>query len=225
MLDTFIIGAYWKDRKQLLDNIITSTLQTLKRLSEIDEQFVNLYELGMSRKEALEHKALLSHKYIEKLYLKRVKKNDLDPNGYSKIGYRLSLWTGHKDGEASNISFGVGKSSDKLTNVCLIQMPFEGAASDRLLHFDKIKEIITILIQKWDPEVVVLNSTELSNKLNVMNEVGWVTYRKKVKGKVKLSNKVIHDDNFLSGHLFYLNGHNVYDYSLMDELVPITKIV
>jgi hypothetical protein len=225
MIDNFYIGAYWKDRPQLLSSIIIPTMQTLIDLADIDEQFADLYELGMSRKQALEHKALLSPHFIEKLYQKRIKKADFDANGYSKIGYSLSLWTGQKDAEASNISFGIGKNSTALTNVCLIQIPSEGLANHRLLHLDKVKAIITILVENWDPEVVVLNSKKISNTLDLLNEVGWVTYRKNLKGKPKLSGHVIHDDNFLGGHLFHLNTASVYDYDLIDELVPITKVI
>src|ERR1700743_119129 len=116
MIDTFTIGAYWKNRKQLLDDIIQPTFQTLKGLSEIDEQFENLYELGGSRKSALEHNIFVTPDNIKKLYTDGLKKNDLDLNGYCKIGFSLWAWTGHKDCEASNVSFGVGKGSDRLNN-------------------------------------------------------------------------------------------------------------
>jgi len=225
MIDAFSIGAYWKNRKQLLDSIINPTVQTLKGLGEIDEQFVNLYELGRSRKQALEHKISLSSEYIRELYLRGTKNNDLDQSGYSKIGYSLWVWTGHTDEEASNLSFSVGKSSERLSNVCLIKIPSEGVARDRLLNIEKIKKIIALLIQNWDPDMVVLNSRELSNKLDIMNEVGWVTYRKRLTGKPKLNDKVIHDSSFCGGHLFYLNSQNVYDYDLIDNLVPITKVI
>ncbi|NVM64709.1 hypothetical protein FHW88_002998 [Mucilaginibacter sp. SG538B] len=221
MIDTFYIGAYWKDRKQLLDSVIDPTVQTLKRLCEIDEHFLNLYELGMSRKQALECRVSLSPEYIKKLYQGGLKKNDLDQNGYSKIGYRLSLWTGHKDGEASNVSFGVGKSSERLSNVCLIEMPAEGPARDRLLTLAKVKQIMKVLIENWQPDVVVLNSKELSNALDVGNDIGWVTYRKGLKSKIKLKSDIITQVNFIDGYLFYLNSDVVYNYDLMNSLAAL----
>ena len=225
MTDTFHIGAYWKNRKQLLDNIINPTVQTLKELGEIDEQFLNLYELGNSRKQALENKVSVSSESIKKLYQKRSKKNDFDQNGYSKIGYRLSLWTGHTDYESSAISFNAGSSSTLLTDLCLINIPTEGTAKNRLLQFDKVKEIINLLIQKWNPDIIVLNSRELSNALDTTNEVGWVTYTKKLKGRVKLNDKVVHEEDFSGGHLFYLKTENdlAYDYSLMSHLLQLKK--
>jgi hypothetical protein len=202
MIDTFRIGAYWNRREELLDTVINPTLKTLIGLSELDKQFSDLYELGMSRKEAVEYKVSLTTEAIKVLYKKRLKKNDIDTKGYSKIGYRLSVWTGHKDDEACQISFGVGSSSNTATNLCLIGIPTEGIARERLLQLDKVKEIIGLLIQNWNPDVVILNSRELSNALDTTNEVGWVTYTKKLKGRIKLSDKVVHEDSLWGGTFF-----------------------
>jgi hypothetical protein len=149
----------------------------------------------------------------------------IDPTPANTKKVRLSVWTGHEDNKSSQISFGAGKNSERLSNVCLIKIPSEGPARNRLLHFDKVKEIITLLVQNWDPDVVVLNSRELSNKLDVMNEIGWVTYRKKLKGRIKLSDKIVHESDFLGGHLFYLKTDNslIYHYSLISEYQSLKK--
>jgi len=227
MIDTFYIGAYWRNRKELLNRVVNPTLQTLRELSEVDKQFLNLYELGMSRQQALEHRISLTPEYIERLYRGRVKKNDLDQDGYNKIGYRLSLWTGHKEGEASTISFNAGSSSKRLTDLCLINLPSEGAAKNRLLQLDKVKEIIKLLIRNWNPDTVVLNSKELSEALDTMNELGWVTYTKNVKTWLKLSDNIVHEKSFFGGHLFYLKTENnlAYDYNLISQLLSVKKEV
>jgi hypothetical protein len=225
MIDSFHIGAYWNNRKQFFYSVISPTFKTLKGLSEIDEQFVNLYELGWSRKKALEHKFHISYENIKQLYQKDVKKNDLDQDGYSKIGYRLSLWTGHKDGEASGISFGVGMGYERLTNSCVISIPFEGPATERLLHLNKVKEILTMVIQNWDPDFAVLNSRKLSNTLDVMNQIGWVTYLRTSKNKFYSNTGIVHEKNFNGGHLFYLQTENglAYDYESIDKLLSFKK--
>jgi hypothetical protein len=114
MIDTFYIGAYWQERKELLENVVEPTVKTLIELSKADEQFVKKYELGANKKQALEHEVSISKEDIEKLYSQGLKKNDIDKDGYSKIGYRLSLWTGHKNEKSCKISFTVGKNSVRL---------------------------------------------------------------------------------------------------------------
>ncbi len=227
MIDSFHIGAYWKNRKEFLENIISPALKTLKGLSDLDEQFLTLYELGNSRKQALENEVSLTSEIIKKLYQEGVKKNDIDQDGYNKIGYNFSVWTGHEDGKSSKISFRAGSSSERVSNVCLIKLPYEGTAKDRLLQLSKVKEIMKLIIQNWNPDTMILKSGKLSDALGTVNEVGWVTYTKNLKGRVKLNNKVVHEESFCGGHLFYLKTENglAYDYSLIDELIPITKIV
>jgi len=225
MTDTFYIGAYWKNRKEVLENIVIPTLNTLTELRGIDDQFLNLYELGMSRKQALEREFIPSSEYIERLYRHGLKKKDLDQDGYSKIGFSLWLWSGHKDEESSQVSFGVGKGSERLTNVCLIRIPTEGIAKERLLQLDKVKQIIEVLIKNWNPDKVILNSKELSTALNSTNEIGWVTYIKRTKGISKANGKIVHEPNYYGGDLFYLktNSGLTYDYSLIDEYQSFKK--
>ncbi len=122
MNDTFYIGAYWQNRKRMLDDLINPTLQTLLDLYSVDEQFLNLFELGMSQNEALKHDVLLTAESIKRLYNENFNKKDLDQDGFNKIGYRLSLWTGHLEGEASAISFNTGSSSKVLTDSCYLNI-------------------------------------------------------------------------------------------------------
>ena len=82
-----------------------------------------------------------------------------------------------------------------------------------------------MIIQNWNPEIVVLNSNELSNALGTTNEIGWVTYVKRVKGQYKVSSKIVHEPNYYGGDLFYLKTNNglIYDYSLMNEYLLLKK--
>ncbi|QEM12967.1 Imm52 family immunity protein [Mucilaginibacter rubeus] len=227
MIDSFYIGAYWETKKELLEDVIEPTLQTLEQLSELDEQFYNFYELGTSRKQAFENRIPLEFGYIKELYQKRLKKADLDQNGYSKIGYGLSLWTGQNEDESSQISFNVGSSSNKIRNRCLIKIPTEGVARERLLQLNKVKEIIKLLILKWNPDLVVLTSKELSTALDITNDLGWVTYvkAKQRKTKYKSSSRMVHESNYHGGDLFYLTTDNglVYDYNLINEYQSLKK--
>ena len=227
MTDTFYIGAYWYQRKQLLDEIIEPSIATLKGLQEFDDQFGNLYELGRSRKHALERKISITPEYIRKLYLKNVKKNDLDVSGYNTIGFRLSAWTGHQDYESSKISLNVGINSEKFVNRCLISIPSEGIARGRLLQIKKVKQTFDLIIEIWNPDYAVLTSRDLLEALDIMNEVGWVTYVKKLWRKPKISTKVLHEHDYLGGHLFYLNttDDQAYDYSLINELLPLKNVL
>jgi hypothetical protein len=104
-------------------------------------------------------------------------------------------------------------------------MPIEGEAKERLLTFDRQKKIITLLLNHWDPPNVIVNSKKLSNITQMPNEVGWITYVKKVKQIPKFSSKIIHE-SFNNGHLFYLETKNdiCFDYDLIEDLLPLQRL-
>ena len=222
MTDSFIVGAYWSSRAEALNDVKNKIIQTLQRLSKIDEQFLKWYETGSSRNEALEKIAVLDDKTIERLCMAKVKKGELDELGFSKMGFLFSLWTGHSDDQSSSISFSVGTASKWLTNSCVITLPFEGAARERLLKSNKAKEIVKVLVEIWNPEYAVLSSEELNNRLDRANELGWITYRKVIP-QIPNAVKIVHE-KYNEGHLFFLNGENSYDYNIINDLLQINEL-
>lgn len=224
MIDSFYIGAYWGPRAEPLSEVSGKILQTFEKLITVDEQFLNWYEGGMSRKKALEKKVVFNKETIETLCLQLVKKGELDQKGFAKMGFLFGLWSGHSDEESSSISFNVGKENERLTNACVISIPFEGAARERLLEPGKAKEIISILIEIWNPDYAVLASSELNNMLEIVNDIGWITYRKSLKRMPKISDKVIYE-KFGNGHLFHLANESSYNYNLANELLPLKQVI
>ncbi|MFD2584360.1 Imm52 family immunity protein [Pedobacter vanadiisoli] len=220
MVDSFYLGAYWGSRHQDLETVVQLTIKTLIGLQSIDEQFSNLYELGRSRKQALTSKINLNTVEIEQLYKKRLKKTDIDEQGKNRIGYRLSLWTGQADDESIGLSFVAGASSMITGNLCLINFPYKFEIKDRLLKFEKIKSIVDLLIDNWQPDKLILTSKKISGELAGMNDTGWITYKKNISNAPKLGRNIIYDPNYKKGHLFHLRTDNgmVYDYGLIEDL-------
>jgi hypothetical protein len=225
MIDSFYIGAYWGSRAEPLEQVIDKVLQTLQKLAEIDEQFLNWYEGGSSRKQALEKKIVLNNETIEKLCLQQVRKGELDENGFAKMGFLFGLWSGHQDEASSSVSFNVGGAftSPHLSNSCVVTIPFEGAARKRLLQVEKAKKIISVLVDIWTPDYSVLASSSLNNKLNVVNDIGWVTYRKSIKRLPNITSQVVYEKKN-NGHWFYIKEIK-YNETLTNELLPIKAII
>jgi hypothetical protein len=224
MIDSFYIGLYWGSKAETLTQVANKVLQTLQRLAKIDEQFLNWYERGMSRKQALEKKVSLDADTIEAICRKAVQKGELDERGYAKNGVVFGLWTGHRNDAESSISFIAGDVFviPNLCNNCVISIPFEGAARVRLLQAEKAKEIITSLAEIWEPDYAVLSSHSLRDKLNAANKVGWVTYHKSIKKFPSISNKVVYE-KANNGHWFYIKDSD-YNETLINELLPVKAI-
>lgn len=225
MNDSFYIGAYWGGRAETLTEVVTKIVKTLERLGRIDEQFSGWYELGMSRKKALENEVHIDADNIRRLCLQKVKRKELDEVGYSKTGFLFSLWTGHKDEESSSISLNVGATfkSDKLKNSCVIKIPYEGEARERILKPDIAKKIITTLVELWNPEYAVLTSHKLYDNLNVGNKVGWITYGKTIKNVPKIGGSFVYEKNE-HGHLFCIKNDEDYNLGLLSDLLAFAEV-
>lgn len=201
------IGAYWGSRIDSLHEISKKIIHTLNGLAKIDDHFLVWYEGNNSKKLALEKKIILNNETIERLCLSQVKKKELDEAGFTKSGFLFGLWSGHKDKESSSITFTVGSSFESryLSNSCVLKIPYEGPAHERLLNLEVSKRIIVFLIETWNPDYAVLTSDSLRNTLNIGNRVGWITYHQNIKQVPKSSQKLAYE-SLDKGHLFYLTS-------------------
>jgi len=223
MIDSFYLAAYWVQRKENLHIVVEKTISFLQDLTRLDEQFVNWYEQGYNKKDALSNKIIIDKESIETLYKKGVKKNDLDNEGFSKIGYSIGMWSGDKEEYSSSLSINCGHASKFFSNSCVITIPAEGEQKERLLKLIKQKELVNLLIKSWEPDNIVLSSSKLKSEIGT-DEVGWVTYYKSLRRIPKISDKVIYEKSN-SGHLFYLANEASYDYSLAKKLLPLKEII
>jgi hypothetical protein len=225
MKASFYIGVYWGSRAEPLSQVRDKTLQTFQKLAEIDEQFLDWYEGGISRKKALEKRIVFDNETIEKLCLQHVKKGELEKNGVSKMGFLFGIWSGHLDEESSSVTFTVGSAftSPHLCNSCVLTIPFEGGARERLLHIEKAKRIIEVFVEIWNPDYAVLTSHQLRDKLNVANKIGWITYHKTIRKAPSITNQIVYKKEN-NGHWFYFKESN-YNESLSNELLSIKEMI
>jgi len=205
--DKYIIGSYWGSRQEPLSQIVDKVLRTLKELKDIDGQFSKYYQLGMSRKQALEKEVVLDNDSIKKLCLADIKKGELGEDGIAKNGFLIGLWTGQKDEESASLTFNVGDSfsGNNLNNRCVLSIPYEGAARTRLLQREISTMILRLMVEIWTPDYAVLTSDSLREKLKVGNEIGWITYRKISKHPQKLNNRIDFEKD-VQGYWFYVSS-------------------
>ena len=223
LIDSFIFGAYWGSRAETLSEIVDKTSYTLTALREADGQFANYYRGGMGRKKALEQEVLLDEDSIRKLCLTMTKRGELDANGFAKMGFLFGVWTGQKDDESSAVSFTAGHAfeTSNLSNCCVINLPAEGPARTRLLQPEISRKILEIMVRTWNPDYAVLTSSFLRERLNVGNELGWMSYKKQIKTLPKLSGNINHENDAL-GHWFYLDPLVESIDSAVNQLRPLS---
>ena len=210
MMNSYFIGAYWAARPEPLQGAKHKIIETLNILAELDDQFFQWYEKGSSRKEAIGKKVVLDNDIVERLCLKKVKRNELDEGGFSKMGFYFSLWSGHRKDETSSISFNVGTQSKWLTNSCVISIPLIGPARERLLLTKNAKKIIEALVEIWNPDYAYLTSHDVSDRFD---GIGFVNYRKFIK-RTPTTNSYVHYVKGTGGHWFSIKTENIDEIAL-----------
>ena len=207
LVETYYIGAYWASRKEKLDQVAPKVLSTLQQLSRIDPVFGNWYEQGYSRKAALKKKVAFDIESITGLCRKSAKKGEFDETGYARMGFSVGLWTGQGEEEASNISISAGKEFKRnlLSNVCVVNLPYKEDLLQPFLSGPKGREVVNAFVEIWNPDHAVLTSHVFSDRFKTHNEIGLVTYRRKLKlwRKPRLKGSVIRYEKRENGHWFY----------------------
>lgn len=175
-MDKFYIGAYWRVRKESLDVVVNKTIDYLKCLSQIDDAFLQWFEKGNSKSIALNNVIHFNTDQIQHIYKKGIKKGDMDVEGYSKMGFRISGWSGGDENNLLSFSISAGDDYIRTPNNCILNFPYQGQIRDKLLTTSKIIEIMKLIVVVWQPDYAVFQSSQLRDFLDAKNFVGWITY-------------------------------------------------
>ena len=224
-MDNYYLGAYWHGRKEKLDTIINKSILFLNKLSEIDKSFLHWYKEGYNCSEANEIE--INYAFLEKMYKSKLKNGDIDKNGYSKVGFRISGWSGHQD-DFLNTSFSIAAGDDfiKIPNSCIVSIPHKGEEKKRLLEINIIKKILKEMIIVWKPDYAVLQSQKLKDVVKAKNLIGWVTYYDKRFNLPKLPDAFSIEEVKGFGSIIHINTtFDVNEQSLTNELLNLKSIL
>ncbi len=175
--ENYYIGAYWL-RREPIEDISNKVIRYLTDLRNIDNLFSKWFELGMSRKAALEKEIENIDPSIQKLLLASLEKGELQENGFAKNGFRLSGWSGHDDNESFSFSIFAGDDFENAPCNCILNLPNEGVNRESLLQKNKLEAIMQSIIDIWNPEFAVFSSNKLRSELGSGNRLGWISYNR-----------------------------------------------
>jgi len=175
-MDRFYIGAYWHGRKEKLDVVAQKTTDYLECLSQIDDAFSHWFEKGNSKSIALNNEIQFTTEQIKHIYKKELKRGDMNVDGYSKMGFRISGWSGGDENNSLSFSISAGDDYIRIPNSCILNFPNQGQIKDKLFTSSKIMEIMKMVIVTWQPDYAVFQSSHLRDLLEAKNYIGWITY-------------------------------------------------
>jgi hypothetical protein len=97
-----------------------------------------------------------------------------------ELGFSLGLWNGDNTSDASRLSLTCGCASPWVSNACVVNLPEEGSAAQRLLQASVLAQVLKAMVLAWEPEYGVATSHSLREHLSESAEagtfLGWVSY-------------------------------------------------
>ncbi len=184
MIERIDLNARWGDRQESLDTCANRASVCLRKLAECDAVFGQWYLGGRSRKEALERRFGPTLEACRTLLDKGRNYRDIPRTLIEELGYMMGLWNGLDGDSAINVRFQVGAypavTAMPTPNECMIDLPYGGAAADRLLQEDKLRLMMRAVIESWDPDWARISTFQMHQAVYGEEyrcvSVGWLTY-------------------------------------------------
>jgi hypothetical protein len=95
-MEVYLAAAYWKSRKETLDDCVARTSVFLERLAPIAEKFSGWRSGGRSKKEALAQEIITprSTNELRAKFENGRNRRDLDRSVIEELGYGFGFWNG-----------------------------------------------------------------------------------------------------------------------------------
>jgi hypothetical protein len=180
-METYFLGAYWRDRKESAADCARRVKQCLAKFSDCDPSFSHWFEKGKSRRDALTAPVALEDEPLTKLLLRNHPNAASPQSSYEPLGFQLAVWNGGQNDESASFSAicGCHAKNTALWNNCVVNLPSEGPASERLLKVEALLRLMRAVVETFDPDwATVMPDSLLQTVKFVPNKPvpGWLFY-------------------------------------------------
>ncbi|HLL52083.1 MAG TPA: Imm52 family immunity protein, partial [Myxococcaceae bacterium] len=180
-VEHYYAGCYWGERVEPMEVCARRAALLFEGLRRLDPSFARWFELGWSRKQALQHEIDPSEDGFLKL-LSRKKYQ------FTSSTFHFATWNGLPDGESSALDFFCGATDSLVIGSCVVDLPFEGVIAERVRTVGFVTELLRLMAVAWEPVWGLAAGYELRDLFwneNVdVNSIGWVTYFSRDRGVI-----------------------------------------
>ena len=181
MNDNHYVGAYWLARQETAEACAQRAEVFFRLLTDCDPSLSQWFKKSGSMKEALAHRVDTRSEALSKAFTQQKARQPKDD-------FFLRLWNGGLHGGASSFTLFCGSASLRVANSCVVSLPEEGRAEERLSQAPVLARILRAMVLAWEPECGVALSHEhldkVSESADVGTFIGWVTYLSHRRGPV-----------------------------------------
>ena len=189
MSETFVVRSYWGDRKEEAESCADRVSRCLLGLACCDESFGRWFLKGRTQKEAVKNPISTDAPFLIDLLQRGRNRREIDQTIIDTLGFMLGFWNGAGGDHASSILFTCGAHTGNrhLLNSCLLNLPHEGKALERLLNVNVLKAVLDVVVTSWEPDwasVIPRSQTQPANFDARVPFVGWLTYLSHRRGRI-----------------------------------------
>ena len=186
MAETYYIGAYWGARREDAESCARRLAALVQSLAPMDPLFASWFKSAKSLKESLKRPLELELSSLQE-YVQREIMRDSRRKPMEDLGFSVWLWNGHQGGNDAWLSMACGGYSEVVSNRCLLEAPYKGPGSERVLTAPFQAQALRAIATAWDPDWGVGMShahRDIIEKKCPDVLVGWVTYLSRRLGRV-----------------------------------------
>jgi hypothetical protein len=180
MEETYYLGTYWKTRREGVETCARRAELFFALLARCDPTLRQWYRSGrVTRRSPLPQVRTDDVENLKEHLLRGRHRADLDKSVMEEMGFTLSVWNKYPDASSTKIRICCGAYARFTSNVCLIEPPSEGEASERMLSLPMLEQLLECAAKAWDPDWGTVTTYQFSEALSQDdNEVqmGWLMY-------------------------------------------------
>jgi hypothetical protein len=184
MRERIDLKAHWGDRRESLDQCAVRAHRCFAKLAVCDPVFSRWFRGGNSREEALQRPFEPTLEACRKDLDNGRNYTDVPRVLIEELGFSMVKWNGLDDDSAVIAHFSCGSYPSVAAlpnpNSCDIELPYAGSAADRLLREHKLRELMAVVVDSWDPDWARVSTYKMHKAVNADEyrgiSVGWLTY-------------------------------------------------
>lgn len=201
MSSRLALGAYWKPRRESIEQCADRLFVFMHALTLCDFAFSQWFKLGHSRRDALKGKVnVQSREELFALLDKGRHRRDIGKAVMEELGFSVSLWNGGEEGKDAGLSVKCGlywvspSPNASLSNCVTLDFPEDFGG---LTNPANASRVLSVAASCWEPDWAGISSSESRSARDWWKQpfVDWMVYVPRKIASVPPPSTVTHLEN------------------------------
>ena len=159
----FFLGAYWRARRESIEQCTDRLYRMFSGLCSCDETLATWYAKGRSRTQALQNRVHVGNRDdLLRLLDRGRNRRDTDKSVIEELGFDIALWNGAAAGREADVSLccGLYTPNPNLGNCVALSLPED---LGKLRRSERTADVLAAVVAAWEPDWAGVMSNEAMN--------------------------------------------------------------